>query len=191
MTTRAAAVPVLPGGGINRILILRTAQLPEVQWARSDLARRYPHATIGILGTRLEALGAFDDCVRFELADGWVTPATIVPLQHELEAFAPDLLVMCLNNDWRVGYERTSRVVGRLQARHKVVAGYNRRWSHWRHVDFVEGHPALRWLVEVCGMFVLAPAVAAYLLVKPARPLYRATPRNKPRRAGRGCEARA
>jgi hypothetical protein len=188
MTTLAAAALVLPEGGIDRILILRTAQLPEVQWARADLARRYPHATIGMLGTRLKALGAFDDCVQFELADGWLTPATIVPLQDALEAFAPDLLVMCLNNDWRVGYERASRVVRRLQARHKVVVSYNRRWSRWRHLDFAEGHPALRWLVEVCGMLVLALAGAAYLLAKPAGPLYQATPRNKPRGAGHGCE---
>lgn len=172
---------VLPEGRVGRILILRTAQLAEVQWARAELARRYPRATVGVVGTRLKALGAFEDCVQFEIPDGWLTPAAIAPFQAQLDDFAPDLLVMCLNNDWHVGYDRTSRAVRRISARHKVVAGYNHRWSRWRHADFAEGHPAVRWVTDLCGLLVLAPAVALYLLVKPARPLYRGTPRNRPR----------
>jgi len=179
------AGPVLPEDEINRILILRTAQLPEVQWVRAELARRYPKAAVGILGTHLKALGAFEDCVQFELPEGRLTPESVRPFRDEIQAFAPDLLVLCLNNDGRVGYERTSRVVQRLQARHKIVAGYNRRWYRWAHTDFVEGRPAVRWLVDVLGMAVLTPAVAAYLLAKPARPLYQATPRNRPRKEAR------
>ena len=181
--THLRSVPigeVLPAAEINRILILRTAQLPEVQRARDELSLRYPNATIGVLGTRLEALGAFDDCVRFEIAAGWLSPRSVKPLRDRIRAFAPDLLVMCLNNDWRVGYERTSRVVRSLPARHKVVAAYNRRWYAWVHADFVEGRAALRWLVEACGIVLLYPLVAAYLLAKPARPIYQATPTNKP-----------
>jgi hypothetical protein len=176
---------VLPAGEIDRILILRTAQLPEVQRARDELSRRYPNATVGVLGTRLEALGAFGDCVQFEVAADWLTPRSVEPLHDRIRAFAPDLLVMCLNNDWRVGYERTSRVVRSLPARHKVVAAYDRRWYRWVHADFVEGHPALRWLVDACGIALLYPLVAAYLLAKPARPTYRATPTNKPVGQGR------
>lgn len=176
-----AGAPVLPEGGIERILILRTAQLREVQWARTELARRYPRATFGVLGTRLAALGAFEDCARFEVADEWVTPASFTPLEQAVAAFAPDLVVLCINNDWRVGYERSSRVVQRIGARHKVVAGYNRQWSHWRHPDFVEGHPITRWLVEAVGLLALAPLVGAYLLCKPAGPDYAGTPVTGPR----------
>ncbi len=172
---------VLPDGRVARILILRTAQLAEVQWARAELARRYPRATVGILGTRLTALGAFEDCARFELPDGWLTPATIAPLQARLDEFAPDLLVMCLNNDWHVGYDKASRVMRRISARHKVVAGYDRRWSRWRHVDFGEMHPVVRWLTDLCGLLILAPAVWLYLLMKPAGPPYAGTPRTRPR----------
>jgi hypothetical protein len=173
---------VLPAAGVERILILRTAQLREVERARAELTRRYPDARIGVLGTRLAALGAFDDCVRFEVEASWVTPRTVAPLDDRIRAFDPDLLVLCLNNDWRAGYERTSRVVGRLRARHKVVAAYDGRWYCWTHADFVESHPAIRWLIDACGMVLLYPFVAAYLLAKPARPLYRATPTRKPRR---------
>lgn len=176
------ATTALPEAGIHRILILRTAQLPEVQWVRTELTRRYPEATIGVLGTRLDALGAFSDCQRFEVADGWLTPAAVAPLGPALAAFAPDLVVLCLNNDWHVGYERASRVVRNIQARHKVVAGYNRRWFPWRHIDFVESATVTRRLAEGLGLLLLAPAVTAYLLMKPAGPLYRTTPRQKPRR---------
>jgi len=172
---------VLPAGEVSRILILRTAQLPEVQRAREELARRYPNATVGVLGTRLKALGAFDDCVQFEIDAAWLTPKSVKPLYGRIQEFAPDLLVLCLNNDWRVGYERTSRVVRSLPARHKVVAAYNRRWYRWVHTDFVEGHAVLRWLVDVCGIVALYPLVAAYLLAKPSTPLYAHTPRTRPR----------
>lgn len=181
MSARSLTIDeVLPAGEINRILILRTAQLLEVQRARAELSRRYPNATIGVLGTRLGALGAFDDCVQFEIAAGWLTPRSVEPLRDRLCAFAPDVLVMCLNNDWRVGYERTSRVVRSLRARHKVVAAYNGRWYRWVHRDFVEGHAALRWLVEACGLVLLYPLAAAYLLAKPAGPTYAPTPTHKP-----------
>lgn len=181
MQLRAATIDdVWPAGEVNRILILRTAQLPEVMRAREELSRRYPTATVGVLGTRLKALGAFEDCVQFEVAEGWLTPQSVKPLQDQIERFAPDLLVLCLNNDWRVGYERASRVVRGLPAGHKVVAAYNRRWYRWTHADFVEGHPALRWLVDACALALLYPLVAAYLLAKPARPTYQATPTNKP-----------
>jgi len=176
---------VLPAGGIDRILILRTAQLPEVERARAELSRRYPHASVAVLGTRLEALGAFDDCVQFEVTADWLTPKSVRPLRDRVEAFAPDLLVMCLNNDCRVGYGRTSRVVRSLPARHKVVAGYNRRWYSWSHADFVEGHPALVWLINACGICVLYPLLVAYLLAKPSGPLYALTPRNRPRKEAR------
>lgn len=179
------ARPVLPEAGIGRILILRTAQLREVQWARAELARRYPAATVGVLGTRLAALGAFDDCERFEVADGWLTPASVEPLDAAVAAFAPDLVVLCLNNDWCVGYERSSQVVRRIRAPHKVVAGYNRRWSRWRHADFVEGHPVTRWLVEAVGLLVLAPLVGLYLALKPAGPAYPGTPVHGPRSGAR------
>jgi hypothetical protein len=171
---------VLPAGEINRILILRTAQVPEVQRARDELSRRYPHARVGVLGTRLAALGAFDDCEQFEVTAGWLTPRSVGPLRDRIRAFAPDLLVLCLNNDWRVGYERASRVVRSLPARHKVVAAYNRRWYGWQHEDFVEGRAPVRWLVEACGLALLYPLAAAYLLAKPATPIYQATPTNTP-----------
>ncbi len=179
-----AGAPVLPESGVERILILRTAQLREVQWAREDLARRYPQATFGILGTRLAALGAFEDCTRFEVADGWLTPASVRSLQTAVAAFAPDLVVLCMNNDWRVGYDRSSRVVKQIHAPHKVVAGYNRRWSHWRHEDFVEDGRLMRWLVEAAGLLVLAPMMAVYFLIKPAGPLYAPTPARGPRSGG-------
>ncbi|MGE0394445.1 MAG: hypothetical protein AB7P67_12845 [Vicinamibacterales bacterium] len=179
-----AGVPVLPEAGVERILILRTAQLREVQWARDELARRYPKATFGILGTRLAALGAFEDCARFEVAEGWLTPASVRPLLTAVAAFAPDMVVLCMNNDWRVGYDRSSRVVKGIHAPHKVVAGYNRRWSHWRHEDFAEDGRVTRWLVEAAGLLILAPMMAAYLLLKPAGPVYAGTPARGPRAGG-------
>jgi hypothetical protein len=176
---------VLPDGGIDRILVLRTAQLPEVQWVRRELARRYPHAKVGILGSRLAVLGAFEDHAQFEVADDWLTSTSMAPLLDRVEQFAPDLVVMCVNNDWRVGYEATSGFMGRLPCRHKVVALCNGGWDRWRHVDFVEGHPAVRWLIHVCGLAALAPAVAAYLLAKSARSPCTGTSRSRLRKETR------
>jgi hypothetical protein len=176
---------VLPSGEVRRILILRTAQLPEVDRARAELTRRYPDASIGVLGTRLKALGAFEDCVQFEVTEEWLSPKSVRPLLSRIEAFAPDLVVMCLNNDCGVGYGRTSRVVRSLPARHKVVAAYNGRWHRWSHADFVTGHPAWIWLVDVGGLLLLYPLTMAYLLLKPSGPRYAATPRNRPRREAR------
>jgi hypothetical protein len=174
--TTAGALPP----AANRILLLRTAQLSEVQWARAELTRRYPSAEVAVLGTRLHALGAFDGCRLFEVPDGWLTPRSVHPLEGGLKQFAPDLIVMCLNNEWRSGYERVSRIVRRLPARHKVVAGYNRQWSRWRHADYIDGHPILRWLVEA-SLIVLYPLTAIYLLAKPSSPLYANTPGGAPR----------
>ncbi len=176
---------VLPAGEINRILILRTAQLPEIERARAELSRRYPRASVAVLGTRLKALGAFDDSVQFEVIADWLTPDTVKPLLPGVEAFAPDLVVMCLNNDCGVGYGRTSRVVRKLPATNKVVAGYNGRWYQWSHADFVTGHPALIWLVDAVGLLLLYPLTAAYLLAKPSGPRYALTPRNRPRKEAR------
>jgi hypothetical protein len=166
---------VLPAAPVSRILILRTAQLPEVEWARGELARRYPGATVGILGSRLSALGAFDDCVRFEIDDPWITPASVRPLGRRLQAFAPDLVVLCLNNDSRAGYARVSRVMRSLPGSHKVVAAYTRRWFRWRHADFADGHPVLRRVVDA-GVVLLCPLVFFYLLAKRRTPVYAATP---------------
>ncbi len=177
-----AGTPALPDGGIERILILRTAPVPDVERVHAELVRRYPGAAVGVLGSRLEAAGAFHGCLRFEIADGWLTPASVAPLSKALAAFAPDLVVLCLNNDWRVGYERVSRVVRGLRAPHTVVAGCNGTWAPWRHAEFTEGHPLVRWLGNAVGMVLLTPAIALYLLVKPGRPLYAATPPHKPRR---------
>jgi len=171
---------LLPADGIQRILILRTAQLREVDWARSELAGRYPNARVGILGTRLKALGAFEDCEQFEVEADWLSPKSVSPLAGRITAFAPDLVVLCLNNDWRVGYERSSRIVKTIDARYKLVAGYNRRWYGWMHRDFVEGPPLIRWLVDA-SVALLYPLVAIYLLLKPSTPLYAHTPAAKPR----------
>ena len=165
---------------VNRILLLRTAQLSEVQWARAELARRYPSAEIAVLGTRLRALGVFEGCQQFEVPDGWLTPHAVRPLENRLESFAPDLIVMCVNNDWGSGYDGVSRIVRRLPARHKVVAGYNHQWYRWRHADYTDGHPILRWLVEA-SLLVLYPLAAIYLLAKPSSPLYANTPGGAPR----------
>jgi hypothetical protein len=176
---------VLPPAEIERILILRTAQLREVDRARAELTRRYPDASIGVLGTRLKVLGAFEDCVQFEVTEEWLSPRSVRPLRSRIEAFAPDLVVMCLNNDCGVGYGRTSRVVRSLPASHKVVAAYNGRWHRWSHADFATGHPALIWLVDVAGLLLLYPLAAAYLLCKPSGPRYAATPRSRPRQEAR------
>jgi hypothetical protein len=177
----STADQALPASDIRRILILRTAQLLEVERARAELRRRYPDASVGVLGTRLKALGAFDDCVQFEVTEDWLAPGNVRPLLPRLEAFDPDLVVMCLNNDCGVGYGRTSRIVRSLTAPHKVVAGYNGRWSRWSHADFATGHPALVWVVDALGLLLLYPLTAAYLLFKPSGPRYAATPRNRPR----------
>jgi hypothetical protein len=182
LATESLQPEVLPSSPIARILILRTAQMREVEWARGELGRRYPDATFGILGSNLSALGAFDDCVRFEIGGSWLTPASVRPLRRVLQAFAPDLVVLCLNNDSRVGYARASRVMQSLPGAHKVVAGYTRRWFRWRHADFTDGHPMLRWLADA-GLILLYPLAYGYLLAKRRTPVYAATPTGAPRSA--------
>lgn len=187
-----AADGVFPTDGIRRILILRTAQLAELQWARAELARRYPDATVGVLGTKLATLPAFRDCIQFEVAADWLTPRSVRPLRPALRAFAPDLVVMCLNINGRTGYGRVSRIVRSLRAPHTIVADYTRHWFPWSHADFVRGprttlwlRAAAQWLTGVAGMALLTPVVAAYLLAKPATPIYLATPPHRPRKRER------
>lgn len=159
---------------VRRVLIFRTAQLPEVQWAREEIARRYPGATVGVVGSRLKALGVFEDCVQFELPDGKITPETIRPLRRAIEDFAPDVAVMCLNTNGRAGYERISSAMRRIPARDKLVAGFDRTITPWLHADFVSGRAVTRWLVDVLGLALLVPAAFFYLLAKSPRPEYRA-----------------
>ena len=169
---------------IDRVLILRTAQLREVDWAREELHRAYPDAAVGVLGTQLKALGAFDDCVHFEVAAKWLTPRSVRPLWQQLRTFSPDLVVLCLNNSWRVGYQRASLVVKRLKAPHCIVAGYDHRWYRWSHADFIERQSLFHRAIDA-SVILLYPMVAAYLLAKPSRPLYVETPSAAPRRETR------
>lgn len=162
-------LPALP---IERIVVLRTAQLPEIKRVLGELAMRYPDAAVAVLGTRLKALRAFENYEQIEIDGDWLTPRSVRPHVGRIRRFDPDLLVMCLNNDWFVGYERASRVMRSLPARYKLVATYNRRWRHWRHLDFIEGPVLMRWLVNGV-LLALYPLVVVYLLCKPSRPLYR------------------
>lgn len=164
---------------IERIIVLRTAQLREVDWALAELAALYPDAAVAVLGTKLKALGAFEGYEQIEIDGDWLTRDSVRPHAEQIRQFNPDLAVMCLNNDWFVGYERASQVMRRLPGRHKLVATCNRRWRRWRHLDFVDGPVLLRWLVNGL-LLVLYPLVAVYLLIRPSRPRYRPSPRSGP-----------
>ena len=169
------APDVLPSARIERILVLRTAQRREVDWAMRELAVRYPDATMAVLGTRLKALGVFGHYEQIDVDAAWLTPRSVRPHMDRIRRFGPDLVVLCLNNDSFVGYERLSRVMRGLHAPHKLVATYTRRWRRWTHVDFVDGPLPLRWLVNGL-LVVLYPLVVVYLLCRPSGPPYRPDP---------------
>jgi hypothetical protein len=149
----------LPACGVHRILILRTAPIPQVQWAIERLRAAYPDARFWVLGRQLEH-PVFADMQRLEIRQMWLSPRSYKPFRREVEKLNLDLAVMCLNSDSCMGYERVSRVMKKIPAGDKLVAGYSGEWFHWKHALFQQGSGAVRWMVSALE-FLLLPLVYA------------------------------
>jgi hypothetical protein len=160
----------LPAGRVHRILILRTAPIPQVQRAVEQLKMAYPDARFGVLGRQLEH-PLFADMQRFEIRQAWLSPRSYRPFRREVEKLNFDLAVMCLNSDSGMGYERVSRVLKRIPAAGKLVAGYSGEWLLWRHDLFQQGQRTVRWMVNAFEC-VLLPLVFAAVAAMPSSNTY-------------------
>ena len=78
----AVKVETLPDRPVRRILILRTAQTLQVQWALEELRRTYPEAKFGVLGTQLSKNALFDGMEHFEPSQPWLSPESIKSLRQ-------------------------------------------------------------------------------------------------------------
>lgn len=160
----------LPRASVRRILILRTAASPQVQWAVEQLKGAYPEAQFWVLGTQLKQ-SLFESMQKMEISQPWLNPRSCKEFRHALAEADFDLAVMCLNSDVWAGYEAVSRVMERVPARLKLVAGYTREWYCWRHRLFKEGNWVLRWVVGAFE-FVLLPLVFLTVAAMPSRNTY-------------------
>ncbi len=161
----------LPDHRVRRILILRTARTPQIQWALDQLRAKYPEAEFGVLGTQLGGNELFAGMEHFEPSQPWLSPRSVRRLRSRLRKTRFDMVVMCLNGDCGTGYGGVSRVVRRIDAPFKFVAGYTGRWHKWDHMDFEEGNVLTRGLVNCLGILIY-PLIATYLLLVPSRPRY-------------------
>ena len=169
----------LPDHPVRRILILRTAQTPQIRWALDQLRAKYPEARFGVLGTALSTNALFDGMEHFEPTEAWLSPRSIKSLRRRIEAARFDMVVMCLNSDCGAGYARASRVVRMIDARFKFVAGYTQRWHKWKHPDFDDGNAVIRGVINGFGLLIY-PVIAAYLLLVPSRPSYMPAGQGRP-----------
>lgn len=175
----AVKVEALPDRPVGRILVLRTAQTLQVQWALEELRATYPEAQFGLLGTQLGANTLFDGMEHFEPSESWLSPQSIKSLRQRLETRRFDMVVMCLNSDCAAGYGRASRVVRMINAPLKFVAGYNKRWHKWNHRDFEEGNALTRGVINGLGLLIY-PVIAAYVLLSPSGPRYMPAGQGRP-----------
>ena len=169
----------LPDEPVRSILILRTAQTPQVRWALNELRKKYPEARFAVLGTELEANELFDGMDHFQPTCAWLSPGSIKSLRPRLREARFDLVVMCLNSDCGAGYSRVSRVVRMIDARIKLVAGYNKEWVVWEHLNFEESNFLTRGIVNALEVLIY-PIIAAYLLLTPSGPRYMPTEQGRP-----------
>ena len=167
----AVKLDVLPDVPIQRILVLRTARTAQVQWTLDQLKSKYPSATVAVLGTHLWDNPLFDGMRRFEIPEAWLKPSSYSRFAREVRIFKFDLAVMILNGDGSTGYEGVSRVMKRISAETKLVAGYNRRWYAWNHASFSSGFFLQRWLCHAFE-YVLLGLAYVYMLLKSSKPAY-------------------
>lgn len=169
----------LPDGSVHKILVLRTAAMPEVRRAIAQLREAYPQAEFSVLGTHLEENEAFAGFEHFELSEAWLSPKSFRPLRKRVERAGFDLVVMCLNSETWAGYGRVSRVMASIPARFRFVAGYKGRWHPWNPKHFDEGNLLVRLAFRGVDLLTY-PAVAAYLLLMPQRPRYMPAGQGRP-----------
>ena len=167
----AVKLDALPDAAVQRILVLRTARAPQVQWVLEQLRAKYPSAAIAILGTQLRDNPLFDGMQLFEIQEPWLKPSSFRKYEREIRCAQFDLAVMVLNGDGSTGYEDVSRVMKRIPAGNRLVAGYNRCWYAWNHASFSSGFFAVRWLCQALEYVALVLAFI-YLLLKSSRPSY-------------------
>jgi len=156
----------LPQTSIRRILILRTAPVPQVRLAVEQLKHAYPEAQFSVLGRQLNH-SLFAGMQKFEITRPWLNLSGYRPFHRAVEAGDFDMAVMCLNGDSWVGYEQVSRVMKRIPAREKLVAGYTMEWYAWRHDIFQEGSWLARRAISVLET-VLLPLVYLGVMAMPS-----------------------
>jgi hypothetical protein len=167
----AVKLDALPDSDIQRILILRTARAPQVQWALEQLRAKYPSASCAVLGTQLRDNALFDGMRQFEIQEAWLKPSGYRKFEPAIRNCHFDLAVIVLNGDGATGYEDVSRVMKRIPAGTKLVAGFNQRWYAWNHASFSSGSLVQRWLCH--GLeYVLFGITYSYMLLKSSRPSY-------------------
>jgi len=166
----ATPVETLPLTSVHKILILRTAPMPQVQWAVEELKGAYPNAQFWVLGRQLEH-ALFRDMQKMEIVQPWLNPRNYRPFRESAKKLGFDLAVMCLNSDSCAGYEAVSRVMKGVPARLKLVAGYSREWYVWKHDLFQEGHWPVRWALTALE-FLLLPLVFLTVRAMPSRNTY-------------------
>ena len=167
----AVKLDALPDIAVQRILVLRTARAPQVQWTLEQLRAKYPSATLAVLGTQLRGNVLFDGMRQFEIHEAWLKPASYRKFKREVRNCRFDLAVMILNGDGSTGYEGVSLVMKRISAGTKLVAGYNGRWYAWNHASFSSGFFLQRLLCHAFE-YVLLGLSYAYMLLKSSRPSY-------------------
>jgi hypothetical protein len=80
----AVKLDALPDIAIQRILVLRTARAPQVQWTLEQLRSKYPSATLAVLGTQLRGNVLFDGMRQFEIQEAWLKPASYRQFRREV-----------------------------------------------------------------------------------------------------------
>jgi hypothetical protein len=160
-----------PSGGIERILVVKTAPTVVVQRVIQSLVVRYPGARFGVLGTNLLAIPAFRAMERFEIGSAWLTPRSFRSLRRRVAASAFDMVVMCLNNDCGSGYAKASRVVRSIPSRHRAVVTLSGKWRPWDHEDFESGAFLFRAAVNTLG-WIIYPVTLLGLLLMSSKPRY-------------------
>ena len=175
----AVKLDALPDAAIQRILILRTARAPQVQWALEQLRTKYPLATFAVLGTQLRDNALFDEMQQFEVQEAWLKLSGYRRFERDVRECQFDLAVMVLNGDGATGYEAVSQVMKRISAGTKLVAGYNGRWYVWNHRSFSSGSFVRRWLCNALEYALLAFAFG-YMLLKSSKPAYMPTGQGRP-----------
>jgi hypothetical protein len=160
----------LPRADIQKILVLRTAPAPRVQWAVEQLKHAYPEAQFCVLGRQLDH-PLFDDMEKMTVSEPWLTPQSYKTFRRRVDAAGFDLAVMCLNGDSFTGYENVSQVMKRIPARMKLVAAYTHEWYGWKHDLFHDGSPLLRWALNAFESLLL-PLVFLAVGSMPSRTKY-------------------
>lgn len=168
----------LPQTAVRKILVFRTAPTPQIQWVVERLKDEYPESQFWVIGRQLDH-PLFADMHKFQITEPWLNPRSYRQFRIEAEKAGFDLAVMCLNSDSWAGYESVSRVMKRIPAREKLVAGYTKEWFTWRHDLFQEG----TWLLRsaMAGLeFLLLPLVFVVVAATPAGNKYMPAGQGRP-----------